>query len=94
MTNTQKIASTNNELSNRTSAFFSWIEFLGLLLFFSGAIFLKQYEWLLIVGLGLILSGYGYKAYSDWKAGRRKIVWIKIVLLLIIFVVAYVVKGS
>lgn len=89
---------TSNKLSNRTSVIFVWIEAIGLLLFFSGAIFLKQYNWLIIPGLVLILSGYVYKAHAEWKAGRKKEFWWQIIVFILAvtaaFIVGYLFRNS
>ena len=74
---------TNTELSNRTASFFGWIEFLGLLLFFASRLFFGETTWLMYPGFLLFCSGYAYKMYGDWKAGRKKALRIRLLVLLL-----------
>ncbi|HEU4901569.1 MAG TPA: hypothetical protein VFT06_02230 [Flavisolibacter sp.] len=74
---------TDTELSYRTASFFGWIEFLGLLLFFASRFFFRETAWLMYLGFLLVCSGYGYKLYGDWKAGRKKALRIRLFVLLL-----------
>lgn len=82
---------TNTELSSRTASFFSWIEFLGLLLFITFRLFLPEYGWLAYLGVVLLASGYGYKMYRDWKEGRKKRFRLRLLVLLFALVAGLVV---
>ncbi|MDB5252666.1 MAG: hypothetical protein JWP27_1835 [Flaviaesturariibacter sp.] len=74
---------TNTELSNRTGAAFSWLEFLGLVLVVLSRTAFKQQEWLFYVGAVLILSSYGYKLVRDWRAGKQKAVRTRLLILVV-----------
>lgn len=80
---------TENELSGRETAFVSWIEFLGMIVFLSSRLFFRQHDWMAIAGFALIASGYFYRMYFDWKAGRKKSVRRR----LIFFIVAVIAAG-
>lgn len=79
------------ELSGRVTAFFSWIEFLGLLLLIFSRIFFRNYEWISLAGLVLICSGYFYKMYADWRRGRKKAVRARLIFLVLALAAALVV---
>jgi hypothetical protein len=79
------------EMSSRFSAFISWIEFLGILLILSSRLFLREYDWLGIVGIVMLASGYLYRMYLDHKAGRKKSFQRRLIFLVIAVIAAFIV---
>ena len=80
-----------SEMSGKLTAFFSWIEFLGLIVFLSSRLFFRQQSWVAIAGLLLIGSGYIYRMYRDWKAGRKKAFWRRLIFLVVAIIAAGIV---
>jgi hypothetical protein len=79
---------TNTELSSRTGAIFSWLEFLGIILIIVSVTVFKTYRDILqLIALGLLLSGFIYKIVRDWKAGRKRAARFRIIVLGIIILV-------
>jgi hypothetical protein len=79
---------TNTELSSRTGAIFSWLEFLGIILIIVSVTVFKTYRDILqLIALGLLLSGFIYKILRDWKAGRKRAARFRIIVLGIIILV-------
>lgn len=74
---------TNTELSNKTAAAFSWLEFLGLVLLILSRTALKTQEWLFYLGATIILSSYVYKLVRDWRRGNKKAVRSRLLILLV-----------
>ena len=74
---------TNTELSNKTAAAFSWLEFLGLVLLILSRTAFKAQEWLFYAGAAVILSSYIYKLVRDWKRGNKKAVRSRLLILLV-----------
>ena len=72
---------TNTELSNKTAAAFSWIEFLGLVLLILSRTAFKEQQWLFYLGALIILSSYVYKLIRDWKRGNKKAVRSRLLIL-------------
>jgi hypothetical protein len=80
--------STNTELSSRTGAIFSWLEFLGIVLIVVSVTVFKTYRDILqLIALVLLLSGFIYKIVRDWKAGRKREARFRIIVLSIIVVI-------
>jgi hypothetical protein len=78
---------TNTELSSRTGAIFSWLEFLGIILIIVSVTVFKTYRDILqLIALGLLLSGFIYKIIRDWRAGRKRAAWFRIFVLAIILI--------
>jgi hypothetical protein len=81
---------TDNELSNKIAAFFSWVEFLGMIVFITSRLFFRQNDWLALTSIILICSGYFYRIYADWKAGRKKSVKRRLLLFVLVVIAAAV----
>jgi ABC-type nickel/cobalt efflux system permease component RcnA len=78
---------TNTELSSRTGAIFSWLEFLGIVLIILSATVFKAYrDWLQLIAFALLLSGFIYRILRDWRAGRKKAARLRIIVLAIIII--------
>jgi ABC-type nickel/cobalt efflux system permease component RcnA len=78
---------TNTELSSRTAAIFSWLEFLGIVLIILSATVFKTYrDWLQLIAFALLLSGFIYRILRDWRAGRKKAARFRIIVLAIIII--------
>jgi hypothetical protein len=79
--------STNTELSGRTAAVFSWIDFLAVVLIILSATAFRQYGvWLKVIALVMLLSNFIYRIAGDWKAGRKKHVRYRIISFCLILV--------
>jgi hypothetical protein len=79
---------TNTELSSRTGAIFSWLEFLGIVLIVVSVTVFKSYRDILqLIALALLLSGFIYKIIRDWRAGRKRTARFRIIVLAIIVVI-------
>lgn len=77
-----KMENTDTELSGKTAAAFSWMEFLGLILLILSRTAFKQ-EWLFYVGALIIFGSYLYKLIRDWRAGNKKAVQRRLFILLL-----------
>jgi phosphate/sulfate permease len=82
---------TQTELSSRTAAVFSWLEFLGMLVYLVVSFTLGRNHWLLIFAVLMLASGYFYKTYVAWKSGNKKAVRIRIVILVVGLALALIV---
>jgi hypothetical protein len=79
--------STNTELSGRTAAVFSWVEFLAVVLIILSATAFRQYgDWLKVIGLVILLSNFIYRIAGDWKAGRKKAVRNRLIIFTLILI--------
>jgi hypothetical protein len=78
---------TNTELSGRTAAIFSWIDFLAIILIILSATALSKYgQWLQLAALIMLLSNFIYRIVGDLKAGRRTRVRYRLISVCIIIV--------
>ena len=78
---------TNTELSSRTGAIFSWLEFLGIVLVIVSVTVFRTYRDILqLIALALLLSGFIYKIVRDWRAGRKRTARFRIIVLAIIVI--------
>ena len=76
---------TNTELSNRTAAFFSWIEFLGIVVLMLSLTALRDgWEWLKLVGLVFLLSAFIYKIFADLRSGKRRSARLRLIVFTLI----------
>lgn len=83
---------TNTELSSRTGAIFSWLEFLGIVLMLFSAITFRNYRDVLqLIALIFLLSGSIYKIVLDWKQGRKRSARFRMVILGIIVIAVTIV---
>jgi hypothetical protein len=86
--------STNTELSGRTAAVFSWVEFLAVMLIILSATAFRQYgDWLKLIALVMLLSNFIYRIAADWKAGRKKAVRYRLITfsLIILFLAVLII---
>jgi hypothetical protein len=81
---------TNTELSNRTAAAFSWMEFLGLVVVILSQTVVRQ-QWLFYVGALVIVASYVYKMVRDWRAGNHKGVRMRLAVLVVAVVAGLIV---
>ena len=76
---------TNTELSSRTAAIFSWLEFLGIvLLILSLTAFREESDALKLAALLLLLSAFIYKIFADFRSGRKKSARIRLIVFTLI----------
>jgi hypothetical protein len=78
---------TNTELSSRTGAIFSWMEFLGIVLIVVSVTVFRTYRDILqLIALILLLSGYIYKIVHDLRAGRKRAARFRMIILALIII--------
>lgn len=78
----------NSELSNKKNAFVGWVEALGFILFIVSRFAFREEMWLLYAAVALILIGFFYRLYLDWKKGERKKVKNRLILFFSIMIIS------